>query len=367
VLIFTPYMLTPGGGERYLLTVAMALSRDHDVTLVTPQPYSRLRLRNLGCEFGLDLSACATEIVANLAELPEFDVMVTMGNLIVPPIAALARSNIFLCQFPFAPPPEEWLRGEILSGYDQIVVYSDYARHHVLGALASNGLPELPVTVVYPPVPWMGGDAQRKKPMILTVGRFFVGGHVKRHDLLIEAFRALLARHGDGVEFHIAGSSMARPEDIDYLERLRAMAQDLPVVLHINCTASKLAALYRDAAIYWHATGLGADLDQHPEHAEHFGISIVEAMSAECVAFAFDAGGPREVITDGVDGFLYGATGELVARTLDALSPADADRRIRIGKAAGLRASAFAEHRFIDQMREAYRVDTPIETDWAAD
>jgi GT2 family glycosyltransferase/glycosyltransferase involved in cell wall biosynthesis/SAM-dependent methyltransferase len=366
-LIFTPYMLTPGGGERYLLTLAMALSRDHDVTIVTPHPYSRLRLRNLGCEFGLDLSACATEIAANLPQLADCDVMVTMGNLIVPPIAAQARSNIFLCQFPFALPPEERLRSNVLSGYDQIIVYSDYARHHVLGALAFDGLPDLPVTVVHPPVPQMRGDARRKKPMILTVGRFFVGGHTKRHDLLIEAFRALRARHGEAVEFHIAGSSMARPEDLDYLERLRAMAQDLPVVLHVNCTASTLSSLYRDAAIYWHATGLAADLDQHPEHAEHFGISIVEAMSAECIAFAFDAGGPREIITDGVDGFLYGATGELVARTLDVLSPADADRRIRIGKAAGLRSMTFAEHRFIDRMREACRVETPIETDWAAD
>jgi glycosyltransferase involved in cell wall biosynthesis/GT2 family glycosyltransferase/ubiquinone/menaquinone biosynthesis C-methylase UbiE len=366
-LVFTPYMLTPGGGERYLLTLAMALSRDHDVTVVTPHPYSRLRLRNLGCEFGLDLSACTTDIVAELSELPEFDVMVAMGNMIVPPIAARARSNIFLCQFPFPLPPEERLRSDILSGYDQIVVYSDYARHHVLDALARDGLPDLPVAVVHPPVPHMHGDARRKKPIILTVGRFFAGGHTKRHDLLIEAFRALLARHGEAVEFHIAGSSMTRPEDVDYLEQLRAMAQDLPVVLHINCTASKLSSLYRDAAIYWHGTGLAADLVRHPEHAEHFGISIVEAMSAECVAFAFDAGGPREIITDGVDGFLYGSTGELVARTLDALSPADADRRIRIAKAAGQRAMAFAEHRFNDRMRDACRIDTQVEADWAAD
>ena len=36
--IFTPYPLTPGGGERYILTLASVLSRHFDVTIVTPVP-----------------------------------------------------------------------------------------------------------------------------------------------------------------------------------------------------------------------------------------------------------------------------------------------------------------------------------------
>jgi GT2 family glycosyltransferase/glycosyltransferase involved in cell wall biosynthesis/SAM-dependent methyltransferase len=366
-LLFTPYMLTPGGGERYLLTLAMALSRDHAVTVLTPHPYSVLRLRNLGCEFGLDLSGCSVASLAELPNLAPFDVMVTMGNQIVPEIPAQAPISLFHCQFPFAMAADAQVDPRNLAGYEAIVVNSEYTRRHVIAALARADIAAPPVRLIHPPVPRMGGDAQRKKPMILTVGRFFVGGHVKRHDLLIEAFRDLLRRHDCGVEFHIAGSSMARPEDIDYLDRLRAMATGLPVVLHVNCSAAELASLYRDAAIYWHGTGLGADLAQHPEHAEHFGISVVEAMSAECVALAFDAGGPREIITDGVDGFLYATTAELVAHTLDVLSPHDADRRVRIAKAAGLRAAAFADHRFIDRTREECRTDDLVEADWAAD
>jgi GT2 family glycosyltransferase/glycosyltransferase involved in cell wall biosynthesis/SAM-dependent methyltransferase len=366
-LIFTPYTLTPGGGERYLLTLAAALGRDHAVTVLTPGPYSRLRLCNLGREFGLDLSDCAAAALADLPGLPPFDVMVTMGNHAIPTIPARAPVSLFHCQFPFAMPADAPPDPRNLAGYQAIVVNSDYTRQHVIAALARQGLAAPPVALIHPPVPRMAGDARRKRPMILSVGRFFVGGHVKRHDMLIEAFRTLLRRRGDGVEFHIAGSSMARPDDIDYLERLHALAAGLPVVLHVNCSARTLASLYRDAAIYWHGTGLGADLERQPEHAEHFGIAVVEAMSAECVAFAFDAGGPRDIITDGVDGFLYGTTGELVARTLDVLAPEDADRRVRIGKAAGQRASAFAEHRFIDRMREECRADRLFEAELAAD
>jgi glycosyltransferase involved in cell wall biosynthesis len=290
-----------------------------------------------------------------------------MGNHIVPALPAQAPVSLFHCQFPFADTAHAAIDPRNLAGYAAIVVNSDYTRRHVEEALARAGLAPPSVRLVHPPVPRMAGDARRKRPMILTVGRFFVGGHVKRHDLLIEAFRGLLRRHGGPLELHIAGSSMARPGDIDYLDRLHAMAADLPVVLHVNCSATKLASLYRDAALYWHGTGLGADLDRHPEHAEHFGISIVEAMSAECVALAFNAGGPREIITDEIDGFLYDTTDELVARSLEMLAPADPEWRVRIGKAAALRAAAFAEHRFIDRVREECRIDTLVEADWAAD
>jgi glycosyltransferase involved in cell wall biosynthesis len=90
-------------------------------------------------------------------------------------------------------------------------------------------------------------------------------------------------------------------------------------------------------------------------------------MSAECVAFALDAGGPREIITDGVDGCLYATAEELVSRTLEALSPQHADRCLRIGKAARLRSAAFTEHRFIERVRDALGADRLVETDWAAD
>jgi glycosyltransferase involved in cell wall biosynthesis len=43
-------------------------------------------------------------------------------------------------------------------------------------------------------------------------------------------------------------------------------------------------------------TGYGQDLDAHPESAEHFGIAIVEAMSAGIIPLAFNAGGPREIL-----------------------------------------------------------------------
>ncbi|WP_159014054.1 glycosyltransferase [Acidisoma sp. S159] len=355
-ILYTPYLLTPGGGERYLLSFAAALSSSLDVAIVTPHPYSYLRLDNLGREFGIDLSQCRLETLDDspCKTAPSF--MLTMGNHIIPPIDARAPNSIYLCQFPFAISSHDMAQGS-LDGYGSIIAYSDYARTHITAALRANYLPSRPVEVLYPPVPFVGSSettqGQQKQPnMILNVGRFFVGGHSKRQDLLIAAFRAVveLLPKEDRLELHLAGSSMPTMEDIDYLAKLRRLANGLPVFFHVNVTPEDLVGLYQKAEIYWHGTGLGADLEREPEKAEHFGISLVEAMSAACVVFAYDSGGPREIITDGVDGFLYSSIESLAKQTHRLIRENESFRKA-IGRAAGHRAADFSTSRFSSHVR----------------
>ena len=53
---------------------------------------------------------------------------------------------------------------------------------------------------------------------------------------------------------------------------------------------------YKLAKIYWHASGFGEDLETHPEKAEHFGITTVEAMINGLVPIVIDAGGQKEIV-----------------------------------------------------------------------
>ena len=341
-LIYSPHNLTAGGGERYLLTLAAALTDAHAVTIAVPYPYSHLRLRQLGAEFGIDLAACEVSCLADLSG--EWDVMAVLGNHVVPPIAARAKRSFFICQFPFPLPVGSTIDPSLLAGYDTILAYSDYAKRNIEAALVRHALPTHPVEVLYPPVPQAAVGGTAKQARILTVGRFFSGGHNKRHDLLIKAFRVLHAQHGDGVEFHLAGSSMPDPQHMDYVGRLQELAVGLPVVFHVNASPHLLDSLYQEAAIYWHGTGLQEDLRKSPELAEHFGIAIVEAMSAGCVAFALNAGGAPEIITDGVDGCLYDTSDLLVDRSLSLLR--DPAQREAIGARARQRATEFTVARF---------------------
>jgi glycosyltransferase involved in cell wall biosynthesis len=268
--------------------------------------------------------------------------MVVMGNHIIPPIAARSKNSVFVCQFPLLP-----LAGPVQNAktftakYRAVIAFSEYARTHILARLNAYQLPTWPVEVVYPPILQVAGTTNRKENMILSVGRFFAGGPNKRHDLMISAFRILRERFGADIELHLAGSSTPGPEHIDYLDSLRQMARGFPIIFHVNATPTTLCDLYRDAAVYWHTTGLEADLVQNPELAEYFGVAILEAMSAQCVAMAFNAGGPREIITHGVDGFLYESLEELVDTTASILNDR-AERREAIGRAAGKRAAALS-------------------------
>jgi GT2 family glycosyltransferase/glycosyltransferase involved in cell wall biosynthesis len=353
VVLYTPYFLTPGGGERYLLSFAAALSADAAVTIVTPHPYSYLRLDTLGREFGLDLSQCWLETWDEFLRKPVPSFMLAMGNHILPPVDARGGQAIYLCQFPSTLLPRDVAAQGSLDGYHSIIAYSDYAKAHIAKALSANRLPQRPIAVLYPPVPFMGNLSRTKKRnMIVSVGRFFVGGHSKRQDLLIAAFRTVaeaLPKEVAPPELHLAGSSMPTAESIEYLELLRRHANGLRVFFHVNVALENLAALYQEAEIYWHGTGLGTDLEQEPEKAEHFGISLVEAMSAGCIAFAHSSGGPREIITDGVDGFLYSSTEDLAQRTHRLLS--EEGQRQTVSRAAERRAADFSISRFNSHVR----------------
>jgi len=284
-----------------------------------------------------------------------------MGNHIAPPIPAHGEKSFFVCQFPFPLDTESILRLRDDAGaYRAMIVYSDYVRVHVLAAQRAYKMPSWPIEVLYPPVPQYEGDAHDKRRMILTVGRFFKGGHAKRHDLMIEAFRRLYERTNGTVEMHICGSSIPDQVHMGYLEELRTQAEGLPITFHVNASHNRLAELYRDAALYWHATGLEAPLAEQPWAAEHFGITVLEAMSAGCVPMVFDAGGPREIVSDGKDGLLYHSLDELAAGAAELLTPSGEIRRKMLGEAAARRAVMFSHEMFRKHVRNLL-IDLPAE------
>ena len=359
--IFTPYLLTLGGGERVILTLASVLSRTYAVQIVTIHPYSRLRLATMGQEFSLDLSHCTLATHEDYRKGPKPDIWVTLGNHLYPPLPGGGRRNWYLCQFPFPMDKGTLVSTRAdLAGYDMILTYSEYALAHVNSRLRSEHITRMRAEVLYPPVLPPFGDAAMKRPMILSVGRFIARGHTKRHDALIDAFRSLFNRCGRAIEFHIVGSSFPTEGDMEYLAQLQASAADIPVTFHVNANKEKLTGLYRDAMFYWHATGYGSATAEAPERAEHFGISIVEAMSAQCVALAFAAGGPCEIIRHAKTGFLFETLDELVDQTAALLSADRDDERQAIGRAASDAARRFSLDAFQERVEQL--VDPRLES-----
>jgi glycosyltransferase involved in cell wall biosynthesis/GT2 family glycosyltransferase len=317
--VYTPYPLLPGGGERYALTIAEAWAKDHDVTLLTLGVYSRLRLLTLAREFALDLDAVTLLPVHEAQASEPFDLYAAVGNEVLPQFPGRGRRNFYHCQFPFPLAAAEAAhRWPWRHDYERVVVNSSFTQGHVRARLAALGLDDLPVDVVHPPADMMAPEdasAGRRDNLIVSVGRFFAGGHCKRQDLMIEAFRSLVERSAQPVELHLVGALLPEPEHRDYYLSLVERAAGLPVFFHLNAAPAELQALYRRAGIYWHATGADVDPALHPERCEHFGITIVEAMSAGCIPVVADCGGPVEIVTEGESGFRFTSLEALRDRT----------------------------------------------------
>lgn len=187
--------------------------------------------------------------------------------------------------------------------------------------------------------------AGSKRNVILSVGRFFApeNGHSKRQLEMIGAFRVL--GRADW-ELHLVGGCST--QDHRYLREVERAAAGLPVHLHVNAPAAEVDDLYACASVYWQATGLGEDPLVHPERFEHFGISVVEAMSARAVPVVLGVGGPAASVRNGRDGLHFRSQEELVAATTRLIL--DPRLRDRLGSSAQRRASEFGRAAFDEKV-----------------
>jgi glycosyltransferase involved in cell wall biosynthesis len=240
-----------------------------------------------------------------------------------------------LARFPFLDPSRA--SGNWLDTYQDVVSISEFTRLWVRRRWKRDS------RVIHPPVPIESGGGP-KAPLILSVGRFFDQrfGHSKKQLELVRAFRALRAAGLSGWELHLVGG--CQQQHARYLAEVRAEAEGLPVVFHIDAPGRELRGLYHRASVYWHGAGLGERERSHPERLEHFGISTVEAMGAGAVPIVVGKAGQREIVQHGVNGYHFSSLDDLVARTLEVAR--DPKLRQRIADAARQRADDFSEKRF---------------------
>ncbi len=187
-----------------------------------------------------------------------------------------------------------------------------------------------------------------KRPIILAVGRFFpnVSGHSKKQLELVQAFRLACDTGLEGWELHLVGG--CSDAERGYVETVRRAAVGLPVRFHVNARGEDLSELFAGASVFWHGAGLGEDLHGHPDRFEHFGISVVEAMSAGAVPAVYVHGGPAAIVGETGCGVLYATIDELAERTRALI--ADPTEMTRLAAAAVRRAEDFAFDHFAERL-----------------
>jgi GT2 family glycosyltransferase len=302
-VLFTPYEVIPGGGERYLFELGSIFADaigQTNVKVATPYRYSDLRMQQMSEAFGL----CGPSGSITLDELRSDppDMTVVLGNEIVPPAPGYGRRhNVYMCQFPFHA-SDEYLRAnaKYLDTFDEIWVNSNFTRRYVSGHLSLLGVRAPKICIISPPaslprpayVPdWPGRAA------VMTVGRFFEGGHNKRQDVVIEIVKQLSTSLGRSVPLIMAGALHARPDSRDRFRQLQAMTNGIDCRMYPNVRRDRLIDLYLTSAVLVHAAGYGVDKFAFPERLEHFGIVPIEAASVGCIPVVFAEGGPVEVMS----------------------------------------------------------------------
>jgi glycosyltransferase involved in cell wall biosynthesis len=156
----------------------------------------------------------------------------------------------------------------------------------------------------------------------------------KNIDLLADAF-ALAHEQDPRLHLVFAGGG---PEQPRLQERLGERASFLGWL-----EGTALAAAYASA-----------DAFCFPSETDTFGQVVLEAQASAIPVLAVDAGGPRELITDGVDGLLRPARADALAEALLLLAGSDA-LRLRLGHAARRSVEQRTWERALDRLAAGYR------------
>lgn len=344
--IYSPYLDTFGGGEKYMATIAEILSGNLDTDILLDAhllSFGKEELKEtLQKRFDLNLSKVnfvnaplgrESNFFERYFFLKKYQILfyLTDGSIFFP----TSKKNILHIQSPLVGQPAKGLWGKLkLRGWDLIIYNSLFTKQN------SESNWSLASQVIYPPVDTMKIKPLKKENYILSVGRFFGYLKDKKHELLINAFKDIYKENKlKGWSLHLIGS--ASEGDSDYLNDLKVLAADFPVKFYPNLEYEGLAKLYGQASIYWHAAGFGED---DPTKMEHFGIATVEAMAGGCVPVVIGKGGQNEIVENGKSGFLWLNLKELKEFTLKLIS--DTRLRQKISKEAIKRAVIFDSNKF---------------------
>jgi glycosyltransferase involved in cell wall biosynthesis len=366
VAVYSPYWSTFGGGEKYVLLLAEALSTLPDVRVALLATDPTVTIEALTRFANADLSAVEFRRITSVGDGTRgFDCAVLQSNFRRYPSSA--RRTVQLLQVPYAPITPGSVVSKALGG-DLKESLKDISRAGLMRAarrdadlvVANSVFVQRAVErsfgvrseVLHPPIQDLALPGVGKKKIILSVGRFFAGLYnEKRYDVLASAFRRMSVEL-PGWEYHIAGSARDDRSTRALLEGLAGENGGVPLVLHPNIPFDGLRQLYNEATIFWHAAGYGVDEALHPERVEHFGMTTVEAMSAGCIPVAVNRGGQREIITHGLDGYLWDSLDDLQALTAGIALGAAPGEALRA--AARERARAFFPDRFRARVGELF-------------
>lgn len=350
VAIYTPYLDTIGGGERYMLTIAECLLRSSKVDLLLDTHLQSLNVTKLITQISDKLDLRLKNL--NLVEAPigsgssflkrnkflkKYDILIALTDGSI--FYSSAKKNILHVQAPIVNKSLTNIKNRIkLSSWNLVIYNSQFTKQTIEKYWNIKGV------VVYPPVDVSQIKPLKKKKQILTVGRFFSFLREKKHAVMIQAFKELYDSN-KLKEWSLILCGSAQEGDMDYIRELERLSNGYPVKILPNVKYQDLIKIYGESSIYWHAMGYGED---DPTKMEHFGITTVEAMAGGEVPIVIGKGGQKEIVREGENGFLWESLDEIKEKTLRVID----DQKLfkSISQKAQDRSKDFSKERFEEEI-----------------
>lgn len=319
VALYDPYLNTLGGGEKFILSVLEVLAEQgFEINIfwdknLNKEIKDRFAFRCIDTsKFLPDIFKNKSSALKTLRTLQTFDYFfyVTDGSYFF----SGAKNN-----FVYAMIPDKKLYNLNLINRLKLINYK-FITHSLFtqkwlskfGVKSTVIMPYLDDRLVNQNIDYVNNGK-----IILSVGRFFSHLHSKKHDEMIKAFKILKKTDHKFKDFKLILAGGLMKEDRKYFDNLKKIAGNDPsIIFKPNIEFYRLYELYRLSTFYWHFTGYGTDEEKNPELAEHFGITPLEAMASGCLVFCYSGGGPKELIKDGENGFLFSSVKELISKMI---------------------------------------------------
>jgi glycosyltransferase involved in cell wall biosynthesis len=311
--IFDPYLDDLGGGEKYMMTLAQCLSKDNSVVVFWNKQED---LKQVAKRFSLDISKIVLKnnifspdypFYKRCLESLNYDAIVVLSDGSIPFV--LSKKLILHFQQPL-PSIKMSLKSNLKKmRASSFICNSFFTKSYIDKEFGVKS------KVIYPPVNIEFKEG-KKENIVLHVGRFRVvnaSDDYKKQGVMIDVFKKMVDSGLKNWKFILAVG--LRESDKTKFDQLRKKADGYPIEFMINLDNDGLGKLYSKSKIYWHASGYGENLINKPELAEHFGITTVEAMGYGVVPVVIDAGGQKEIVEDGKDGYLWNTLKDLSEKT----------------------------------------------------
>ena len=322
--LYTPYFMIPGGGEKYLLSLARCFQTMGYAVVLLLEDGNICKTKRCvtGTANSLGVGLVADDFAVKIVNRGDLDTIrahrtyeafVLVGNSVFPTFAGIGRFNFYICQFPFDfrdfHPDLTVLKH--LTTYQVVLLYSQFSARWYSKAISPFGpvanfytlaMPQM--YVLYPAV-----DAHDKslpfasRKHIAVLGRVFTGRQSKGHNFALQLFRVIKESLPDGTQLFLMGH--LHPGFEDHVREMKFFASKYNIPAHFQFGSSRdeIFDVLSRALVFWHLTGIQIDEDDDAASIEHFGISVVEAMNMGCIPIVTNRGGPTEIVRNGVDGF----------------------------------------------------------------